>query len=62
MCQRMDLINAMRPRVWWRLRRAVGDVRCLLRHPNTWKFDGLGPNGRRWYCRRCGRHWAYRWR
>jgi hypothetical protein len=53
----------MMPRgVWPRLRRLWGDALCLTRHPPLWKWDGLGPNGRRWRCRVCGRGWAYRWR
>jgi hypothetical protein len=35
--------------------RLWGDVRCLLKHPGLWKFDGLGANGKRWRCRVCGR-------
>jgi len=48
--------------VWSRLQRLWGDAVCLVRHPNTWKFDGNGPNGSRWYCRRCGRTWSFSWR
>jgi hypothetical protein len=45
-----------------RLHRLWGDVRCLVRHAGMWKLDGYGANGKRWFCRLCGRRWAYRWR
>jgi len=48
--------------LWQRLRHAVGDARCLVRHPDTWKWDGQGAHGKRWYCRRCGRRWSFLWR
>jgi hypothetical protein len=48
----------MRPRLY----RLWGDARCLLRHSRLWKWDGQGPNGKRWLCRVCGRRWAYQWR
>jgi hypothetical protein len=45
-----------------RIRDLCGAVWSLVKHVDLWKWDGLGPNGQRWRCRRCGRGWTYHWR